>query len=69
MWTQNRPVLDPESDSGAVPEPPGEPEGAPKVPTSKIDDSCTGMTPKLRPKRTGCALQPHALPFAFSILE
>ena len=27
------------------------------------------MTPKLRTKRTGCALQPHALPFAFSTLE
>ena len=69
IWTQNRPVLGPESDSGAVPEPPGEPEGAPKVPTSKINDSCTEMTPKLGPKSTPCALQPHALLFAVSTPE
>ena len=40
FWTGNRPFLGPESDSGAVPDPPGDPGERPDAPTSKISDTC-----------------------------
>ena len=40
FWTGNRPFLRPEGESGAVPEPPGDPGERPDAPTSKISDTC-----------------------------